>query len=141
MRKPVVLYELFPLWVLLLSPDSWIITVPALFLLCNLVLLAGMFLFRVEDKREFYTYCIGRAFGFEILSVMLAFAYMAYVFFEWRLDGAAWQVTVPGFLIASISGFLLHYFCTFRYEKSGVRWKMAILLTVTAAPYYFFLRA
>ena len=95
MRKPVVLYELFPLWVLLLAPDSWIITVPALFLLCNLVLLAGMFLFRVEDKKEFYTYCIGRAFGFEILSVMLAFAYMAYVFYEWQLDGTAWYVTVP----------------------------------------------
>ncbi len=137
MKKSVTLYNIYPLWFILLAPEHILLSLPIHFLIDCLVLLAGMALFKIADKKECFRYGIWRAFGFGRLADCFGVMYMAVVTGECHLDGVEWFVTVPGVVIAAVSIFLLHYFFTFRWEDRGQRLKMALLFAVATAPYAF----
>ncbi len=130
---------LFPFWMLLIFPQSWLVVLPGNFLIDSLVLLIGMLLWKIGDKKRYYINHIFKIFGFGILSDMVGASYMLVMLIGLELGsmGDEWYLTVPALLISAILIFVLNYFVTFGKEDKKLRMKMALLFAVVTAPYTF----
>lgn len=140
MKKEYTLYNvLFPFWMLLLFPQVWLIVLPGNFIIDSLVLLAGMAIWKIADRKMWYKQYIVPIFAFGILADLIGSAYMFMMMIGFELGrmGDEWYMTVPALLIAAVAIFLLNYFVTFRREEKGIRLKMALWFAVVTAPYTF----
>ena len=76
-NKQMKLYNvLFPFWMLMLMPLLWLVVLPGNFIIDSLVLLAGMALLKIADRKQFYKKHIFKIFAFGMLSDLIGAAYM-----------------------------------------------------------------
>ena len=53
--KSVKFYNMiFPVWILMIFPLTWIIVIPGNFIIDSLVLLLGMYFLKIENKKQLY---------------------------------------------------------------------------------------
>ena len=140
MKRQTRLYNvLFPVWMLLLFPQMWLIVLPGNFLIDSLVLIVSMHVLKIAEKRVFYKQNLLKIFLFGLLADVIGAAYlfcMVY-FLEIGRMGDEWYLTVPGILIAAGCIFLLNYFVTFRKTDKLLRIKLSVIYAVMTAPYTF----
>lgn len=79
MKKNIKFYNvLFPLWMLLMFPQTWLIVIPGNFVVDSLVLLVSMYLLKIQEKVKFYKSNILKIFGFGILSDIIGSLYYCF---------------------------------------------------------------
>ena len=140
MKKDVTLYNvLFPLWMLLLFPELWLIVLPGNFIIDSLVLIISMLIMKMPDKKEFYKKNILKIYGFGLLADAAGSVYMLIMMIGFELGrmGDEWYITVPALLISAVLIFVCNYFITFRNCDVKERFKLALVFAVVTAPYTF----
>ncbi|MCF0142061.1 MAG: hypothetical protein HUJ75_01655 [Parasporobacterium sp.] len=139
-NQDVKLYNvLFPLWMVMLFPLAWLVVLPGNFVIDSIVLIIGMFLFKVSEKKQFYKKHILKIFAFGMVSDIVGAGFMLLCFVVLSLGrmGDEWYITVPAIIISAALIFIFNYFITFKKEEKPLRLKMALLFTIVTAPYTF----
>ena len=139
-KKEVKLYNvLFPVWMLLLFPQVWLIVFPGNFIIDSLVLIAGMAAMKITQRKQWYKRHILKVFLFGMLSDLIGAGYLLLmmVVFELGQMGDEWYLTVPAIVISAALIFILNYFITFRKADRWLRLKFSLLFAVVTAPYTF----
>lgn len=139
MKNDIKLYNvLFPLWMLLMFPVTWLIVLPGNFIIDSLVLCLGMYVLKISDKKDFYKRSIVKIFSIGIFSDIIGSAYMLLmVILELCNMADEWYVTVPGVIISAILIFTLNYFITFKNLDKKERVILSLFFAVITAPYTF----
>ncbi|MBE7026874.1 MAG: hypothetical protein E7410_04855 [Ruminococcaceae bacterium] len=140
MKKDVRLYNvLFPLWMLLLFPVTWIVVIPGNFIIDSIVLIVAMSILHFENKKEFYKRNIVKIFGVGIVSDLIGSVYMLVmmIVFELGSMGDEWYTTVPALLIASVLIYIMNYYISFKECDKKLRIKLALTFAIATAPYTF----
>lgn len=139
MKKEVKLYNvLFPLWMLLLFPVTWLIVLPGNFIIDSLVLLIFMKILNICEKKKFYKENILKIFLVGIFSDVIGALYMLInVFLEVGNMADEWYITVPGILISAVLIFVLNYYITFRNKDKRTRILLSLAFAIITAPYTF----
>lgn len=140
MKKQIKLYNvLFPVWMLMLFPQMWLIVLPGNFLIDSLVLIASMYILKIGEKRDFYKRSVLKIFLFGLLADFVGAVYMFVMAYclELGVMGDEWYLTVPGILISMVCIFLLNYFVTFGKADKVLRLRLALIFAVITAPYTF----
>ncbi len=138
-NKQVKLYNvLFPLWMLLMFPQVWIIVLPGNFLIDSVVLLICMYAFKTESKKQYYLKHIFKIFAFGLLADVIGSAFMLLMtVLEFGTMGDEPYLTVPALLISAAMIFVFNYYITFKKEEKTQRLKLALTFAVVTAPYTF----
>ncbi len=139
MKKDIKLYNvLFPLWMLLLFPVTWLVVLPGNFIIDSLVLLISMYVFKICEKKEFYKKSILKVFLIGIFSDVIGSLYMLInVFLEVGNMADEWYITVPGIIISAVLIFVLNYHITFRNTDKRTRLLLSLIFAIVTAPYTF----
>lgn len=138
--KQVRLYNvLFPFWMLMLFPITWLVVLPGNFLVDSLVLLISLRVLKMADRKLWYKRHILKIFTFGMLSDLVGAAYM--LLMTTRFDvgnmGDEPYLTLPAILLASTLIFLSNYYITFRKVEKPLRLKLALTFAIVTAPYTF----
>ncbi len=140
MKKDVKLYNvLFPLWMILLFPVTWLIIIPGNFIIDSIVFIIAMWILRFENKKEFYKRSILKIFSIGIISDLIGSAYLLImtIGFEIGRMGDEWYMTVPALLIAATCIYILNYYMSFKWCDKKLRIKLALTFAIVTAPYTF----
>lgn len=139
MKKEVRLYNvLFPLWMLLMFPVTWLFVLPGNFIIDSAVLLISMKVLKICEKKQFYKSNILKIFCIGILSDVAGSLYMLLmVMLEFGSMADEWYITVPGMLISAISIFVLNYYITFKKCEKKTRLCLSLIFAIMTAPYTF----
>ena len=138
MKKDIKLYNvLFPLWMILLFPQVWLIVIPGNFIIDSIVLIISMIILKIQDKKQFYKKHILKIYAFGMLSDVIGSAYMLLMLIAFEVGnmGDELYLTIPALIIASLLIFLFNYFFTFK--KADKRLKLSLVFAVSTAPYTF----
>ena len=138
--KSVTLYNvLFPIWMILLFPQMWLIVLPGNFLIDSLVLLASMAFLKISEKKLFYKKYIFAVFSFGILSDIAGSALLFLLCFVLELGhmGDELYLTLPAILLSAAMIFMLNYYITFKKVDRKTRLTLSIIFSVVTAPYTF----
>ena len=139
MKKDVKLYNvLFPLWMLLMFPQMWLIVLPGNFLIDSLVLLICMMLFKISDKKEFYKKNILKIFGIGLLSDAIGaiFLFITVITEVWDFNNELY-FAIGGIIISAVLIFVLNYYITFKECDKKTRLKLSLVFSIVTAPYTF----
>jgi len=130
---------LFPFWMILMFPITWLIVIPGNFLIDSLVLLISMAILKIADKKQLYKQYIFKIFAFGMLSDIIGSAYMLLlvVVFEVGTMGDELYLTIPALVISAILIFIFNYFITFKKIDKALRIKLSLIFAVITAPYTF----
>ena len=129
---------LFPVWMLVLFPAVWIVVLPGNFIIDSLVLVLGMRVLNISDKKTFYKKSIFKIFCFGLLSDLIGSA-MLFLFLALELvtRGDELYVTIPAVLLSAAMIFVFNYFVTFKAIPKEERVKLSLTFAVITAPYTF----
>lgn len=148
---------IFPIWFLIIFPTTWLIVLPANFVIDSVVFLIALKILKVSNIKEMYKKCILKIWivGFlaDIVGSLILLATQVLPF-DGVLNDLVISVAINPF--SNISGFLyvlfaflvsafLIYFLNYKYTlnrveiDSRLKVKIAIILAVFTAPYFFFL--
>lgn len=139
-KNDIKLYNvLFPFWMLLLFPVTWLIVIPGNFLIDSLVLIISMAVLKISDKKQWYKRYILKIFAFGMLADIIGSAYMLLMItvFEVGRMGDEPYLTIPGLVISAVMIFVFNYFVTFKKIEKSVRLKLALIFAAITAPYTF----
>ena len=139
-KKHIKLYNvLFPLWVLIWFPQTWIVVLPGNFAIDSLVLLFAMLALKMTEKWKFYKKHILPIFGFGMLADLIGSAYMLLFLLITRIDVAMDHpiITVPAIVLSGAMIFVFNYFVTFKKQDKRIRFKLALTYAIATAPYTF----
>lgn len=139
MKKDVKLYNvLFPLWMLLMFPQMWLIVLPGNFIIDSLVLLICMKIFNILEKKNFYLKNILKIFGIGLLSDAIGaiFLFITVVTEVWNFENEIY-FAVGGILISAVLIFVLNYCITFKECDKKTRVKLSLVFSIVTAPYTF----
>ena len=139
MGKQTKLYNVFfPIWMLVMIPQTWIAVFPVNFLVDSLVLILLMRYLQVEEKKVFYKKHIVSVFFFGLLADLVgAGLLLLAMVLEVGTMGDELYLTIPAVAISGLCIYLLHYFVIFRKEDKALRKKMALTFAIATAPYTF----
>lgn len=139
MKKDIKLYNvLFPLWMLMMFPVTWLFVLPGNFIIDSLVLFLGMYFLKIFDKKDLYKKSIVKIFAIGIFSDIIGSVYMLLmVILELCTMADEWYVTVPGVVISAVLIFVLNYFITFKNLDKKKRVILSLFFAVITAPYTF----
>lgn len=138
--KQVRLYNvLFPFWMLMLFPITWLVVLPGNFLVDSLVLLISLRVLKIADRKLWYKRHILKIFTFGMLSDLVGAAYMLLMLSKFDIGymGDELYLTMPAILIAAALIFLSNYYITFRKVEKPLRLKLALTFAIVTAPYTF----
>ncbi len=143
MYKRTRLYNvIFPVWMLTLFPQMWLIAIPGNFVIDSIVLIILMFILKVECKKSFYIKNIFKVFalGFaaDMISALTLFLITMYTpVSNYVVMADEWFLTIPALLFASLLIFVFNYFISFKKHEKSIRLKMALTFAIATAPYTF----
>lgn len=139
MEKTIKLYNvLFPLWMLLLFPQMWLIVLPGNFIIDSLVLLVLLKMLNFSEIKKYYKRHILKIFGIGLLSDIIGSAYMLImVMFEIGRMGDEWYITVPALLITAVFIYVLNFYMSFKNFDRKTRIKLSLAFAILTAPYTF----
>ena len=138
--KNVKLYNvIFPFWMLLLFPVTWLVVLPANFIVDTVVLLLSMYVLKIADKKQWWKKCILKIFSIGIFSDLLGSAYMfaLMMIFEVGRMGDELYITLPAIFISAVLIFVLNYFISFKKFDKPLRIKLSLIFAIVTAPYTF----
>lgn len=138
--KNVKLYNvIFPFWMLLLFPVTWLVVLPANFIVDTLVLLLSMYVLKIADKKQWWKKCILKIFSIGIFSDLLGSAYMfaLMMIFDVGRMGDELYITLPAIFISAVLIFVLNYFISFKKFDKPLRIKLSLIFAIVTAPYTF----
>jgi hypothetical protein len=160
MKKETKLYNvLFPLWMLVWFPITWIVVIPANFLIDSLVLLIACKCMKLADIKIIYKRSILQVWLFGFLADFIGslIMFMSQFLFtgenKWLYDTFYYGVTYNPFsgilpflyvLIATaVAGFFIYFFnYTVSFRKLDIevkqKKKLALVMAIVTAPYLFF---
>ena len=130
---------LFPIWLLLLFPITWLIVIPGNFIIDSLVLIISMNILKIDNKKEFYKKKIIKIFIFGMISDIIGTIYLFIMqfIFEIGIRGDEIYLTLPGMIISTIMIFIFNYYVTFKNIDKKERFKLSIIFAIVTAPYTF----
>ena len=140
MKKQVKLYNvLFPLWMLLLFPQMWLIVLPGNFIIDSLVLIISMKILGFTEKKSFYKKNIFIIFGMGLFAdfVGAIFLLIMTMLLEIGTMGDELYMTLPAVFISAILIYILDYFASFKTCDKKTRIKMSLIFAIVTAPYTF----
>ncbi|MBR4295280.1 MAG: hypothetical protein IKT56_00380 [Clostridia bacterium] len=138
--KDIKFYNvLFPLWMLLMFPQMWLIVLPGNFIIDSLVLLISMIALKFADKKACYKKYILKIYCIGLLSDFIGALYMFLMVavFEIGHMGDELYITLPALMISAILIFSLNYFITFRKNNKNHRIILSLVFAIVTAPYTF----
>lgn len=166
-KQEIRLYNLiFPIWLLWVFPLTWIVILPANFIIDSLVVLITLSLLKVSNIKENYKKSILKVWGFGFLSDFIgtAFMFLALLiddFFEydtamgkWWYDHITDPVSYNAFqsiwaviwvtlcvVISSFCIYLFNYKISFKKLEieDSYKKKLAIALAIFTAPFLFYI--
>jgi hypothetical protein len=157
LRKDIKLYNMiFPAWALFIVPFTWVVILPANFIIDSIAVLIVLKLLRVTNITGLYKKMIFKVWGLGFaadilgticLSIMIGFA-DDITHMKYRGLSYSTQDYPLGLILISIaiiiSGILIYAFNYCGHLKSleldqGQRRKLALTLAITTAPYLMFL--
>ena len=138
--RTIKLYNvLFPLWMLLMFPQAWLIVLPGNLVIDSLVLVVAMLALKLSEKRTFYKRHILSIYGFGMLTDVIGAAYM--LLLTWKFEvgtmGDEPYLTIPALILSAILIFVFNYFVSFRKDDKKTRWVMSLIFAIVTAPYTF----
>ncbi|MBR5314649.1 MAG: hypothetical protein IKU45_04480, partial [Clostridia bacterium] len=152
----VKLYNvLFPVWILFLIPVTWLLIIPGNFLIDSGVLFAGLWIFKVNQKKEFYKRTILWVFLFGFLSDLIGCLFLLITQFMgdegWIYEFIVKPVAMNPFdniysflytfiavIIAGVMIYVFNRFVSFRKCRDKVlNRRLALVLAIVTAPYLF----
>ena len=139
-EKNTKLYNvIFPLWVILMIPQAWLIVLPGNFIIDSIVLIISMIALKISGKMRFYIRHIFIVFGFGLLADIVGSAYMLIMTFAFHISvyGDEPYMTIPALLISAGMIFLLNYFVTFKKQEKSLKFKLSLIFAIATAPYTF----
>ena len=130
---------LFPYWMLILFPITWLVILPGNFIIDSLVLLVSMAILGTENKKQCYKKHILPIFAFGMISDVIGGIYMFLMLavFEVAIMGDELFLTIPAIIISAAMIFVFNYFFTFRSSEKAFRLKMSLIFAIVTAPYTF----
>ena len=130
---------LFPFWMLILFPITWVVILPGNFIIDSLVLLISMAILGSENKKQLYKKYILPIFAFGMVSDIVGGIYMFLMLaiFEIGRLGDELFLTIPAIIISAVMIFVFNYFFTFRSAEKSFRVKMSLIFAIVTAPYTF----
>ena len=140
MKNEIKLYNvLFPFWMMMLFPMTWCVVIPANFVIDSLVLIAGMFILKLAEKKQFFKKHILKIYLFGMLSDIAGAGLMLIMMLGFELGhfGDELYMTVPALLLSAALIFVLNYKVSFKDCEKPIRLRMALIFTVATAPYTF----
>ncbi len=140
MRKETKLYNvLFPLWMLMLFPITWLIILPGNFIIDSIVLVVCMFALKVENKKSLYKSCILKIFLFGLLADAVGALYMIIIMFCFEVGnmGDELYLTLPALIISAALIFVFNYYVSFRKHDKKLRFRTSLAFALVTAPYTF----
>nr|WP_303243804.1 hypothetical protein [uncultured Cellulosilyticum sp.] len=166
-KQGIRLYNLiFPIWLLWVFPLTWIVVLPANFIIDSLVVLITLRLLEVGNIKQNYKKAILKVWGFGFLSDFIGTAFMVLALLidhlweydtaigKWWYDYIAMPVSYNAFesiwsiiwvticvIISSFCIYIFNYKISFRKleMEEGNKKKLAIALAVFTAPFLFYI--
>ena len=139
-KKGMRLYNvLFPLWMLILFPQMWLIILPGNFIIDSLVMLVSMKVLKIEEKKQWYKKCIFKIFAIGILSDIVGSAYMFLMtaVLEVGVMGDELYLTIPALVISGVLIFVFNHRFTFKTMAAPLRYRLSLIFAIATAPYTF----
>lgn len=146
---------IFPIWFLIVIPTTWLYVLPANFLIDSLVLIVGLFILKIGNKRNIYKKSILKVFLFGFLADIIGSILLILTQFV-SINGAVgdfiaslvWNPSENVFslvyicicvLISALFIYLFNYKISFKKLNIDVskKRKLAIIMAVLTAPYLF----
>ena len=140
MKNETKLYNvLFPFWMMMLFPVTWLVIIPGNFVIDSLVLIAAMFALKLSEKKDFFKKHILKVYLFGMLSDIAGAGLMLIMMLGFELGhmGDELYMTVPALLLSAALIFVFNYKVSFKDQEKPLRLKMALIFTVVTAPYTF----
>ncbi len=130
---------LFPIWFLLFIPMTWVVVLPANFIVDSLVILITMNMIGVKFKKSMYKQSILKVWGLGFLADVIgaAFLFLTMWVFELAVPGEDYLYLAIAVLISAIFIFIFNYNISFKGYDKRTRFKMALSLSILTAPYTF----
>ncbi len=140
-KKDIKLYNLlFPFWAMLFIPPVCIISLAGNIVIDSLILLLGMVILKVNDKKEFYIKHIVSVYFYGLLADFIG-AFFMFLLYMLEIGYTAEElyVTIPGVAVAAVCIFIFDYFISFRKADvdKKARLKLSALFAILTAPYTF----
>ena len=138
-RKGVKLYNiLFPVWMLILFPQVWLVVLPGNFIIDSIVLLISMSALKIADKKKWYKSHILKIFAFGMLSDFFGALFLLLaVVLEFSQTGDELYFTIPALLLSALCISIFNYFITFKKADKILRHKSSLIFAIATAPYTF----
>ena len=140
MKKEMRLYNiLFPIWFLLFIPITWVVVLPANFVIDSLVILITMKMIGVKFKKRMYKESILKVWGFGFLADIIgaAFLFVTMWILELAIPGEDYLYLAIAVLISAVFIFIFNYRVSFKGYDKRTRFRMALSLSILTAPYTF----
>lgn len=137
--KGVRLYNvLFPLWMLMMFPVTWLVVLPGNFLIDSLVLLISLRVLKVDGIKRWYRQHILKVYGFGMLADVIgaAFLFLMMLLEVYDIQHEIW-LTLPAAALSGVLIFVFNYFVTFRRADRLLRRRLALTFAIVTAPYTF----
>ena len=137
--KNIKLYNvIFPFWMLMLFPQTWLIVLPGNFIIDSIVLILTLTFLKAQDKKLLYKRYILKAFLFGMLADIIGGAYMfLLVVLEVARMGDEPYLTIPALILTALLIFVFDYFFTFKKADKKTRFILSLTFAVVTAPYTF----
>ena len=130
-KKDYKLYNvLFPLWMLLIFPQTWLVVIPGNFLIDSLVLIISLKILKIASKKAFYKKHILKIFAFGMLADVIGALYMLFMVAVLNLGvmGDELYITLPALIISTALIFVFNYFISFKNLEKPLRLKFLLML-------------
>ena len=139
-KRDVKLYNvIFPFWMIMLFPITWLVVLPGNFIIDSLVLYIGMKILNIESKKIWYKKHIFKIFCFGLLADAIGAAFMLFMMIGFQIDYGEYEfyLTISALILSAIFIFIFNYYVTFRKADKNIRLRMALLFAIVTAPYTF----
>lgn len=139
MKKEIRFYNvLFPIWMLLLFWQTWMVVLPGNFLFDSLVLYLAMRSMKLPEKMCFYKKHIWWIFLFGMLADFIgAGCLFGVLYLDWSHTGDELYFTIPAMILSGILIYVFNYCVTFRKCEKPLRRRLSLTLAIATAPYTF----
>lgn len=138
-RKVFKLYNvIFPIWMLVFFPQTWLIVIPANFIVDSLVLFISILKLKINEKKVFYKKYILRIFTFGMISDIIGSLFLfALLMLRISQTGDEFYFTIPAVVLSAFLIYMLNYYFTFQSLDRNIRLKLSIVFAIITAPYTF----
>lgn len=146
---------MFPVWLLFIFPITWLLVIPANFIIDSLVLIAGMYIFKHENKKDTYKKTIIWVFLFGFLADFVGGIVLLITQFlgenEWVYEYLTGPLvfnpydniysliyTIFAVVVSGILIYIFNRYISFRkIEKKRTKRGLSLVLALLTAPYLF----